>query len=55
MRWTSINNQYKLVGNELHLYINDTRVVAVHKRQTYTYMDISTKSYKSKKRHEVWH
>ena len=38
MRWTSqsINNQYKLVGNTLHLQINGTRVVAVHKRQYYT-------------------
>jgi len=35
MRWTSqsINNQYKLVGNKLHVYINDTRVFGVHKRQ----------------------
>ena len=38
MRWTSqrINNQYNLVGDTLHVYINDTRVVACHKRQYYT-------------------
>ena len=35
MRWTSqsINNQFNLVANKLHVYINDTRVVAVQKRQ----------------------
>ena len=38
MKWTSqrINNQYNLVDDKLHMYINDPRVVAVHKRQYYT-------------------
>ena len=50
MRWTSksINNQYKLVGNKLHVQINDTRVVAWHKIRYY-----NTKACKSYKRHEV--
>ena len=34
MRWTSRSktNQYKLVGNKLHVYINDTKVLGDIKR-----------------------
>ena len=44
---SEINNQFNLVANKLHVYINDTRVVAVQKRQYYTLTQTSVPNHTS--------